>query len=391
MVRVLEVVPFEVRVALVLLAGIALLCGAATVIQTIRRRRLEHQRRLLIADVGVLQSALLPDLPARIGAASVTAAYRPAEGLAAGGDFYDAFELPGGRTAVLVGDVAGHGRDVVPLTALVRYNLRAYLEAGLPPRATLHVASNVLEPHLGDRQVTMTVAIFDPGSGRLTYASAGHAPPLLPGSAQELMTACASPPIGAGVPTGRRQTTIAFAPGARACFHTDGLDEAPVGPRRLGRDGVAEELRSIGPHGTAADLLARIVRRSARQADDMAACILTALPGSAEHWSLRLEELEVDANAITRGWAERFLLACGVGKPHIAKALRQAQGVVARAGTAIIEIRIGEELADVRVMPPPAVMLPIMLRSTPSAGASVASAPLFEREVVHGTAPAEMR
>jgi hypothetical protein len=44
---------------------------------------------------------------------------------------------------VLVGDVAGHGREVVPLTALVRYNVRAYLEAGLSPRSTVHVGAHV--------------------------------------------------------------------------------------------------------------------------------------------------------------------------------------------------------------------------------------------------------
>jgi hypothetical protein len=375
---VLEVVPVQMRVALAALAGLGLLLGAAAGVQTARRRRLARQRRLLLADVGVLQSALLPQLPERIGGARVTAAYRPAEGLAAGGDFYDAFELPGGRTAVLVGDIAGHGRDVVPLTALVRYNVRAYLEAGLSPRSTIHVAANVLAAHLSDRQVTIVVAIFDPGTGRLTYACAGHAPPLLLGSTAAPVTACSSPPIGANAATGRRQTTVAFAPGAVACFHTDGLDEAPLTFGRLGRDGVAEELRAVGPRGDAADLIARVVRRSVRQPDDIAACVISALPGGAEGWSLRLEELEVDAATLSSGWAQRFLVACGVGGPRVAKALREAHAIIARAGTAVIEVRVGEALVDVRVAPPPAITLPIAGRTAESvaavAAASAASA-----------------
>jgi hypothetical protein len=369
-VRVLEDIPAGVWLALAALAGLGLLFGAAAVVQTVRRRRLERQRRLLIADVGVLQSALLPVLPARIGGARVSAAYRPAEGLAAGGDFYDAFELPGGRTGVLVGDVAGHGRDAVPLTALVRYNLRAYLAAGLPPRATLHVAASVLAPHLGGRQVTIAVAIFDPGTGRLTYACAGHWPPLLLGSAIAPVTVCSSPPLGADAPTGRRQTTIALAPGQAACFHTDGLDEAPGAVGRLGRDAVAEELRALGAGGDAADLLARIVRRSRRQPDDMAACILEALPGGAEGWALRIEELEVDGATLRGGWAERFLSACGVEAPHIARALREARRIVATDGTAVVEVRLGETLADVRVTRPPAVTLPIGGRTPRSAQAA---------------------
>ena len=362
-VRVLEVIPPEIRVALAALALLGLLLGATTALQTVRSRRLVRQRRLLLADVGVLQSALLPDLPERIGGARVTAAYRPAAGLAAGGDFYDAFELPGGRTAVIVGDVAGHGRDAVPLTALVRYNLRAYLEAGLAPRATLDVASNVLAAQLGGRQVTIVVAIFDPGTGRLTYACAGHWPPLLLGTTAMLVTACSSPPIGAGVPTGRRQTTVALPPGAAACFLTDGLGEVPIAHgRRLGRDGVAEELRAVGADGDAGDLIARVVRRSDAQPDDMAACIVTALPGGAEHWALQLEELEVDDAMLRGGWVEQFLLACGAAGPQLARALAEAGEMVGLAGSAIVEVRIGEQLLEVRVGPPPAVGMPIARR-----------------------------
>ena len=364
--RVLEVVPTGVRVTLAALALLGLLLGVAVAVQTVRRRRLERQRHLLLADVGVLQSALLPALPGRIGGARVTAAYRPAAGLAAGGDFYDAFALPGGRTAVLVGDIAGHGRDVVPLTALVRYDVRAYLEAGLSPRAALHVAANVLVAHLGDRQVTIAVAIYDPRGGRLTYACAGHAPPLLrlPEDTIVPITTCSSPPIGAGSATGRRQTTLAFPPGSIACLHTDGLDEAPLRYSRLGYEGVREELEAIGPQGDADELIARVVRRSDRQPDDMAACIVTALPGPATRWSLRLEELEIDAATLSSGWAQRFLFACGVDGPRVAKALREAQRVVGRNGTAVLEVRIGEALVDVRVAPPPAITLPIAVRSS---------------------------
>ncbi|HEV2776058.1 MAG TPA: PP2C family protein-serine/threonine phosphatase, partial [Solirubrobacteraceae bacterium] len=371
-VRVLEVVPAQLRAALAALAGLGLLLGAAAAVQTVRRRRLERQRRTLLADVGVLQSALLPQLPERIGGAHVTAAYRPAEGLAAGGDFYDAFELPGGRTGVLVGDVAGHGRAVVPLTALVRYNVRAYLEAGLSPRSTVHVAANVLAPHLGELQVTLVVAIFDPGTGRLTYACAGHAPPLLLGDTRAPVTTCSSPPLGAGGATGRRQTTIPFAPGAVACLYTDGLDEAPLTYGRLGRDGVAEELRAVGAQPQAGDLIARIVRRSQRQPDDMAACIVTALPGGAASWSLRLEELEVDRAMLSSGWAQRFLVACGVEPARGSRALREAHAIIARSGTAVVEVRVGEALADVRVTPPPAITLPIAGRSVESRTAEAA-------------------
>jgi hypothetical protein len=357
-VRVLKVIPRRVLIALAALAAVGLVLAAAALTQTRRARRLGRQTRRLAADVGVLQSALLPDLPRRIGGARVSAAYRPAEGLAAGGDFYDAFELPGGRTAVLVGDVAGHGRDVVPITALVRYSVRAYLEAGLAPRTALRIASDVLDAQLGGRMVTVAVAIFDPATGRLTFACAGHWPPLLLGVAARLITVSSSPPIGAGAPTGRRQTTIGLPPGAAACFHTDGLADVMLGSARLGPDGVARELGALGAQGEAGELLARIVRGSEHHPDDMAACMLAPLPGAAAGRPLQVEELEVDAAMVRDGRAQRFLVACCAREAHIEWALGEARQVIARAGTAVLEVHVGEALAEVRVGTPAAVTLP---------------------------------
>ena len=107
----------------------------------------------------------------------------------------------------------------------------------------------------------------------------------------------------------------------------------------------------------------------------MAACILEALPGGCDSWSLRLEELEVDAAAIGGGWAERFMDDCGVGRAHIAKALREAREIVAHSGTAVVVVRMGEELAEVRVTLPPAITLPIREPATAGRAAAPRRAP----------------
>jgi hypothetical protein len=132
--RIVGVVPEPVWILLGVLLALSLALAARSWLGALRARRLERQRAELLEDVGLLQAALLPLVPARLGPVDTSVAYRPADGPGAGGDFYDLFALGDGRLAVIVGDVSGHGRHALPHTALVRFTLRAYLEAGLSPR-----------------------------------------------------------------------------------------------------------------------------------------------------------------------------------------------------------------------------------------------------------------
>ena len=333
-----EVVPEPLRSLLTMLAVLSLVSLAGFMGVSSRARRIERRRRNLSADVGLLQSALLPELPAHVGPVEISAAYRPSDGPAAGGDFYDAFALDGHRTCVLVGDVAGHGRDALPLTAAVRFTVRAHLEAGASPRKALALAGRALEGQLRGRLVTVVAAVYDARTGELTYACAGHPAPVLPG-VDPLREVAGSPPFGAGAPTGRRSTVIGLQPGSVVCFHTDGLFDVRVRGGRLGPEGLAEAIEGAE---SAADVLARVTKGSMSQPDDMAAVMLRIPARAAAPRTARREILEVDADELAGPRPRRFLAALGVPRAEAEQMLAFAAERVATDGTTLMTVTPGE-------------------------------------------------
>jgi hypothetical protein len=309
-------------------------------IAALRARRLERQRVTLIRDLGAMQAALVPELPARIGGLAVSVAYRPAEGPAAGGDFYDVFATESGKVAFMLGDVAGHGPEKLTHAALTRYTLRAYLQAGLGPRAAVALAGQVLRDTTGDRCATVAVGVYDPLSGVLTYSLAGHPPPILLGfPAPEPVTFCSSPPIGWGMPTGRRQTTVSLPVGGEACFFSDGLIEARSNGQLLGRERLREILAALGSKPEAAEVLAQVRAAADRVPDDMVACVLAPQTGATAA-PVHVEELEVDPSALERAGVRRFLAACLLPAPDIERTIELASAIAASHDTALLRVEL---------------------------------------------------
>jgi hypothetical protein len=296
-----------------------------------------------------MQAALVPDVPARLGGLALSVAYRPADGPAAGGDFYDVFCPQQGKVAIILGDVAGHGPDALTHAALTRYTLRAYVQAGMEPRAALALAGRVLADPTLEHYATVIVAVYDERSGCLTYASAGHPYPIMHGlPPREPLAIYSSPPIGWSVPTGRRQTTLSLTPGTIVCLFSDGLIEARCNSELLGDERLSQMLAGLGPHPNAAQLLEQIRVTATATPDDMAACIF-APDATARTTPVHVEEIEADARALAGPGIRRFLLSCQLPATEITQTIARAQAISVRAGTALLRIELAPLGTTVRV------------------------------------------
>ena len=348
--RFVKEVPAALKFALAVTGVLSLLLGFGALMTMLRNRALDRQRRDLLQEVGLLQSALLPPVPDRVGGLRTSVAYRPADGPGAGGDFYDVLPLPGGRVGFILGDVSGHGRGALARTAFMRYTLRAYLEAGLEPRVALQVAGRVIDENLGGDFATVLLAVHDPETGSLTYATAGHPAPLVVGpQPHEPVTAGSSPPIGVGVRTGLRQTTVPLVSGSVAAMFTDGLLEARTEGGLLGRERLAELLEDLGDEATARRLVESVGTVARVMSDDIAAVVIQPT-NAATAGLFRTEQLELTARELDSDVAERFLEACGVAPSDVEAALYDARMISDRFGGVILHVVFGNRLR-VEVLP----------------------------------------
>ena len=115
--------------------------------------RFEREHR--IADT--LQQALLyPASFPEVEGAEVAARYVPAEtGLAAGGDWFDVIPLAGGRVALVMGDVAGHGLEAASLMGRLRLAVRAYALEGHPPGVIAELTDSLLRDVAEDEMAAL--------------------------------------------------------------------------------------------------------------------------------------------------------------------------------------------------------------------------------------------
>jgi Stage II sporulation protein E (SpoIIE) len=271
---IVRALPSALLWALAALAAIALALAGNAIRQWRGHRRLETQRAALLDDIGTLSRALLPPVPGDLDGVAVSAAYRPADGPAAGGDFYDVFTLDERHICVLIGDVSGHGRQSVTQAALARYTLRTLLAAGHGPGEALARADALLARELAPSFVTVIAGVYEPATGELTYAKAGHAPPIVLGAAHDPDAERPATPLGIGVGDEWPEYRVRLSAGESVCLFTDGLEDARLGDARVGRDQVA---RLLAAHDVpdAGRLLGDLEELANSMCDDTAAIVLS--------------------------------------------------------------------------------------------------------------------
>lgn len=328
------------------LAALALALLALAFARDRKARELARERETLRADLEALEGAVVPVLPEALGGLALSVTSSPATGPVTGGDFHDAFPLSQDRVAVLVGDVAGSGRKVLADGQLVRHAVRAYLEAGLDPRAAIAMTGAVVEEREEPLFASVVVAVHDRRTGTLTFASAGHEPPVFVGEHGASLPPVSgwSPPLGAGLETGRRQTRIPLPEGTAVCLLTDGVTEARAEGERIGISRVIRWLSALGPGAMSSDVVARL-RSEAQPDDDVTVCTLRALTPTATT-APRVEEAVVEGGEPT--YLVRFLRDCGLPLDDAEEAgaalaatpdgTRMVASVEIRGGRAIVEL-----------------------------------------------------
>jgi serine phosphatase RsbU (regulator of sigma subunit) len=190
-------------------------------------RRYNRERATALA----LQRSLLPICLSAPSSVEVGHRYLPGGQLIeVGGDWYECIALPGGRVALVVGDVAGHGVRAAVTMGRLRTAIQTLAMLELPPAESLQQLDELMQMMTGTQEphfATCAYAVYDTVSGTCEVASAGHLPPLLvrPDGSSQFLDLPLAPPLGV-CETLITSQTFDVEDGSLLVLYTDGLVES---------------------------------------------------------------------------------------------------------------------------------------------------------------------
>ncbi|MGI5457725.1 SpoIIE family protein phosphatase [Streptomyces sp. CA-249302] len=227
--------------------AVELAARAAVCIDNARLYRREHERAL------ILQRSLLPPGDPVASGLDIACRYLPGNSSAdrpseVGGDWFDVIELPGHRTALVVGDVMGRGLRAAVAMGELRSAVRTLALLDLEPAEVLSALDEIargLGAPGGVQQATRSArrpreadllevylatcvyAVYDSVTRRCTFANAGHLPPVLvePGEDALMLDVPPGMPLGVGGEP-FEEVEVELPEGALLALYTDGLVES---------------------------------------------------------------------------------------------------------------------------------------------------------------------
>ncbi len=224
--------------------AVELAARAAVCIDNARLYRREHERAL------ILQRSLLPPGDPEASGLDIACRYLPGNAATeVGGDWFDVIELPGHRTALVVGDVMGRGLRAAVAMGELRTAVRTLALLDLEPAEVLsaldEIARGLGTPGGGqsasrtsasrprDKDLaevylaTCVYAVYDSVTRRCTFANAGHLPPVLvePGESALMLDVPPGMPLGVGGEP-FEEVEVELPEGALLALYTDGLVES---------------------------------------------------------------------------------------------------------------------------------------------------------------------
>src|SRR6266852_696476 len=196
-----------------------------------------------------LQRAILPlhDGPFELPGLRAVVRYLPAtRGSRVGGDWYITAEMPTGQVLIAIGDVAGHGLAAAAGMARLRGALAGLAITGAPPERLVGWLNDLVHHVAPEHTASVVAGYFDPASRVLTWAQAGHPPPVL------VRGAWARPlgqPSGILLGAGRGEydaMTVTLEAGDVLLLYSDGLVERRNRPLDEGLATLARSAAGIG-------------------------------------------------------------------------------------------------------------------------------------------------
>ena len=276
-----------------------------------RARLNEHAHHI----AATLQRSLLPSNIPEVSGLALATRYQPgADGTQVGGDLYDVVPYSDGRVGLAIGDVVGHGIEAASLMGQLRNSLRAYALEDDRPERVVERLNRLMHHWQQDRIATLIYLVINPRNGHMTFASAGHLPPLVcgPDGTARYLGGGEFVPLGVLPFGGFTAGEAVIEPGSTILLYTDGLvEERGVSIEDgLERLRAAIEVAPDDPHAMCDYLLATVPPAGAIN-DDVALLATRLLPVDSGALELRLPA-EPASLALMRRALERWLAAVGV-------------------------------------------------------------------------------